>query len=183
MNKKINSSNCTFLVKDDSMKNGGTCDFVKWLRTENYSSWGCKGWYGDVNWIFINISTMVYAPGVPGANIAGVIGDHSITIDEFKLIHNIFKKYKGLDMLRMNKAEQDEWDARQKYYTEMFENYWANTTYENYIDDVVECLKTKYSVPSDKISQYLKSEEKTLKEQFEQRIMPGSTAYLLDLMW
>ena len=53
-------------------------------------------------------------PGMPGVGITPIICSHAVTLDEFMTIYNIFKQYEGLDTLRMNQKEQDEWNERIK---------------------------------------------------------------------
>ncbi len=59
---------------------------------------------------------------MPGVGIAPVIANHAITLDEFMTVYNIYKKYDGLDPLRMSKEEQREWNERYNL-CEQFENY------------------------------------------------------------
>ena len=77
-----------------------THPFWKWLREEGFHSWGRHGNYG-LPWVFINLNSMEYAPGMPGIRITSPIRNHAVTMEEFKTIWKIFRKYDGYDPLRM----------------------------------------------------------------------------------
>ncbi len=106
-----NGTSC-FLVKDRSLKNDMYADIYRWLRKEGFSSWGKKGYFSDVDWVYININSMTFAPGMPGISVTSVVGNHAITFDEFKKIYSIYKQYEGLDVLRLSAEEQLAWDVR-----------------------------------------------------------------------
>lgn len=110
--KRIGSGTSCFLVKDESLKLEWHAPLYEWLRNEGFVSWGRKGTFLDVDWIYINITSKVFAPGMPGVGITPVIANHAITLDEFMSIYNIYKKYDGLDPLRMTEEEQKEWISR-----------------------------------------------------------------------
>ena len=74
--------------------------FWTWLREEGFHSWGVHGNYG-MNWVFINLNSMEYAPGMPGIRLASPIREHAITMEEFKTIWQIYRKYDGLGPLVM----------------------------------------------------------------------------------
>ena len=74
--------------------------FWAWLREEGFRSWGYHGNYG-CDWVFINLNSMVYAPGVPGIRITFAIREHAITMDEFRTIWEIYRKYDGFGPLVM----------------------------------------------------------------------------------
>ena len=112
--RKIGTGSSCILVKDASLSQGWNAPLYQWLKDEGFVSWGRKGTYPGVDWIFINPTSKVFAPGMPGVGITSVICGHAITLDEFMTIYNIFKKYEGLDTLRMNQDEQNEWNARIK---------------------------------------------------------------------
>ena len=103
--RKINSGVGCFLVKDESLRDGWDAPLYQWLKDEGFQTWGRKGTFLGVDWIFININSKVYAPGVPGIGVAPVIGEHAITLDEFMTVYQIFKKYQGLPLLKMPKTE------------------------------------------------------------------------------
>lgn len=98
--RRINSGSACLLVKDDSLYEWRTAPFYNWLRDEGFIS-GRSGYSDNINWIFINITSKVYAHGKHGVGFAPVICNHAITIDEFKQIYYIYKKYEGLGTLQM----------------------------------------------------------------------------------
>ena len=51
-----------------------------------------KGYYNDIDWIYVNINNKRYAFGIPGIAITEQVGKHVITIKEFKIIYVIYKK-------------------------------------------------------------------------------------------
>ena len=104
--RKISSGTSCVLVKDQSLFDGWNAPLYKWLKDEGFISWGRKGVYSAGDWVFINLSSKVYAPGMPGVAVTSVIGKHAITLDEFMTIYQIFKKYEGLETLRMSERDQ-----------------------------------------------------------------------------
>lgn len=94
-----------FLVCDKSL---GDCEapFLNWLRSEGFSFGGYKGNYGCW-WVHINITRKQYAYGMPGQELAKAIGNHAITIDEFKTIYGIYKKYSGKGLFVFNSERFD----------------------------------------------------------------------------
>lgn len=87
-----------FLVCDKTLKDLDA-PFFRWLREEEcFSPAGYHGHYDSCPWIFINITRKQYAYGMPGASLAVPIGNHAITIDEFKTIYGIYKKYEGKEL-------------------------------------------------------------------------------------
>ena len=85
-----------FLVCDRSL---GTVDapFFQWLREEGFTFGGYHGNYG-CPWVHVNITRKQYAYGMPGVGLAEPLGNHAITIDEFKTVYNIYKKYEGKEL-------------------------------------------------------------------------------------
>ncbi len=96
-----------FLVCDRSL---GSCEapFMEWLRSEGFSFGGPHGNYGCW-WVHVNITRKIYAYGIPGTSLAQPIGNHAITIEEFKTIYSIFKKYSGKEVFVFN-AERFDYD-------------------------------------------------------------------------
>ncbi len=67
-------------------------EFWKWLRDEGFTMWHNHGHYNGCDWVFINLNSMVYAPGMPGIIIVPPIrGLNGISVEEFKTIWKIFK--------------------------------------------------------------------------------------------
>lgn len=88
-----------FLVSDESIKNlgdGKDCEFFNWLKSEGFNSAEIsKGFWSGVSWIYININKKQYVAGMPGIKVVEPIGNHAITINEFKTVFEIYKKYNG----------------------------------------------------------------------------------------
>ncbi len=76
--------------------------FDKWLHKEKFKCWQIKGYYcidpNENTWDFIDINSKTFAPAIPGIKVAEAIGNHAITIKEFKQIYHIYKKYEGKDL-------------------------------------------------------------------------------------
>ena len=85
-----------FLVCDKSLGEINA-PFLKWLREEGFTFSGYHGNYGCC-WAYANITRKEYAYGMPGVSLAKPLGNHAITIDEFKTIYEIYKKYEGKDL-------------------------------------------------------------------------------------
>ena len=96
-----------FLICDDSFRKSGS-PFVRFLASEGYTYGHNKGNYG-CPWLYVDITTKQFAYGMPGIGIVGVIGDHAITIEEFMVIFNIYKKYenKGLFVFHNERFDYD----------------------------------------------------------------------------
>ena len=74
-----------FLVCDKSLADC-KAPFFNWLQGEGFTFGGYHGNYGCW-WVHINITRKQYAYGMPGVSLALPIGNHAITIDEFKTIY------------------------------------------------------------------------------------------------
>lgn len=114
--KRISSGASCFLVKDNSLLIGWDAPIYKWLKSEGFSSWGRKGVYNNVDWVYINIYSKIFAPGMPGIPITSVVGDHAITFEEFLQIYKIYTRYSGLGTLCMNSEEQKARDEKMAKY-------------------------------------------------------------------
>ena len=67
-------------------------EFWKWLHDEGFTMWHNHGHYDGCEWVFINLNSMVYAPGMPGVKIVAPIRDlNGISTEDFKTIWEIFK--------------------------------------------------------------------------------------------
>ena len=95
-----------FLVQDESLRVASS-EFVNWLREEGFRSAYLKGCYG-CSWVFVSITCKTFAYGMPGIKIVQPVGNHAVTIDEFRTIYGIYKKYDGLEPLVFESAN----DAR-----------------------------------------------------------------------
>lgn len=105
MNKDFRGT-ATFLVKGDDIKNEWRSDFVLFLKDEGFKPWSSHGFYSNCDWMFINVNSKVYAPGMPGVQITEVVFNHAITIDEFKTIYNIYQEYNDLQPLIMKRKKE-----------------------------------------------------------------------------
>ena len=103
---KLKAGAACFLVKDasllrvsDGMRDSSiVVEFYDWLKANGYSP--CGGWWIGVDWVYINLNAKVYCPGMPGISIiSGVVGERCITAEEYKTIHEIYKKYEGKAIL------------------------------------------------------------------------------------
>lgn len=100
--KRISEANAAILVKDSSLKGNSYAEFYTYLKNEGFTLWKySKGYYEGIDWVFINIKSKAYAKGMPGVAITKVFCEHAVTIEEFKIIYEIFKKYEGKAVLEM----------------------------------------------------------------------------------
>jgi len=168
--RTIGAGHSCILVKDKSLLSGWGSPVYKWLYDHGFISWGVKGIYPGVDWVFVNIYSKVFAPGLRGYAVTSVVCDHAVTFEEFETIYNIYKKYEKLDTLNMSKEEQDahekKWtkirDEQKKYVTEL--------TYEKFFDEVKEKLAPElkpWCKTEEEVINYMKKEEKVIKEAYE----------------
>ena len=101
----FNKKGACFIVKDDSFVDFNESSFKKWLENEGFETWRYARWF-ETSWVYINIDTKLYSKGMEGIKLTNYVGCHAITIDEFKTIYYIFKKYEGMPLLQM-KAPDD----------------------------------------------------------------------------
>ncbi len=98
---EINYGNAAFLVRGKEVGEMNST-FWKWLSGKGYKPWKySKGFYENVDWAWINVNSKRYAHGMPGIQVAGFVGSHAITVDEFKVIIKILDKYEGKPPLQM----------------------------------------------------------------------------------
>ena len=95
----IGAGKAVILVREKGLGNGKH-PFWSWLLSEGFHSWLCHGNYG-MDWVFINLNSMTFAPGMPGIKVTSAIREHAITAEEFKTIWKIFMQYEGLPVLDM----------------------------------------------------------------------------------
>ncbi len=95
-NPRISDGTAAILVCDESLKSNDAL-FFTWLREEGFHSWGHHGNYGCW-WVYVNLESKLFAPGMPGIPITHPIGRHAITISEFYTIYSIFKQYEGKEV-------------------------------------------------------------------------------------
>lgn len=90
----ISDGTGAILVKDISLKGNPSADFMKYLRNEGFKMWSkSKGSYDGVDWVYVNLNSKRYAYGMPGIPVTNPFGNHAVTIDEFKVIYEIYRKY------------------------------------------------------------------------------------------
>jgi hypothetical protein len=97
MAKEVDNGTAYFLVHDEEyLKEKGNSQFVKWLYSEGFKTHELYSGYWDyVSAIYVNINNKTVAFGRPGIRLFEFIGNHAITVEEFKIIYNIYKKYDG----------------------------------------------------------------------------------------
>lgn len=95
--KDISLAGACFLIKDKDLLKGVESEIANWLEKEGFEL--CKGWWRGVDWIYININSKTYMGGMPGISVTTPVGGHAITIEEFKAIYSVFKKYEGKTVL------------------------------------------------------------------------------------
>lgn len=84
-----------FLVKDASLSDINA-EFFTWLREQGFRiGKPAKGHFDNVDWVYVNLNSKKYGPGMPGVALTEVISNHAVTLDEFKTIYDIYEKYKG----------------------------------------------------------------------------------------
>lgn len=103
--RKISSGTGAFLVCDFSLEDM-YCFFYSWLRVAGFKSWGHEGHWG-MPWVYVNLNSKIYAPGMPGIPITESICDHAITIEEFFTIYKIYEKYEGKERFVFYKERFD----------------------------------------------------------------------------
>ena len=178
--RKISTGASCLLVRDKSLLDGYAAPLYKWLEKEGFISWEKKGCYYDVDWVYINIYSKVYAPGIPGVPLTPVLGKHAITLDEFMTIYQIYKKYEGLSVMIMSAAEQKEWYERQAASMERHRLYWADMTFEKYCAEIESSLiKTCPGMSKDEALGYMEENMLWLKEMFRAQESPDQAAYYI----
>lgn len=92
------------IVYGDSIEHFSGTDLHKFLIEEGFDSWiHAKGY--PMNWVYVNMNSKVYAKGMPGINITPHLGNHAVTIDDFRTIYDIYRKNEGLSVLEMEPKE------------------------------------------------------------------------------
>lgn len=100
---EISAGSAAILVKDESLNSNPNAEFYTYLKEEGFTMWEhSKGFFDGVDWIYVNLNTKKIARGMPGIPVTAILGKHAVTIDEFKQIYRIFKKYEDKNTLEMN---------------------------------------------------------------------------------
>ena len=167
--KTIGAGHSCFLIKDESLLKGWDSPVYRWLWDKGFVTWGKKGVSQGVDWVFVNLYSKVFAPGLCGYKVTSVVCDHAVTFEEFEVIYNIFKKYEGLDVLMMAKEEQEEHDKKWNAIIEE-RKYVSELTYEKFFNEVKEKL-TEYledrHLTEEELIAYMKKEENVIIEAYE----------------
>lgn len=100
MVKKMGEGGAAIIVKDPSFRKFDETEFKRFLDNEGFEKWYYSKNF-ETTWVYVNINSKTYAKGMPGINVTAHLGHHAITIEEFKTIYNIYKKYEGLSVLVM----------------------------------------------------------------------------------
>ena len=82
--KKDFTDENTFLIK------GNLNDIIGYLSKNGFTKWSDKGYYNECNWVYVDLQTKIFAPGIPGIKITNVVFNHSITLNEFINIYEIY---------------------------------------------------------------------------------------------
>ena len=94
-NNSISAGAACFLVRDKRLGNSQHY-FFKWLKENGFKKWPQgHGWYNSVDWVYINLNSKIYNPGMSGIPITSTVCNHVITLKEFLQIYFIYKKYEG----------------------------------------------------------------------------------------
>ena len=97
--------------------------------------------------------------------------DHAVTLEEFEVIYNIFKKYEGLDVLMMTKEEQEEYDKKWNAIREEEIKYVSELTYEKFFNEVKEELALRLNdrcFTEEEVISYMMKQEEVIKEAYEE---------------
>ena len=168
--KTIGAGGSCFLIKDKRLLSGWGSPVYRWLWDHGFVTWGKKGVSQGVDWVFVNPYSKVFAPGLRGYRVTSVVCEHAVTLEEFEVIYNIFKKYKGLDVLMMNKEEQEEHDKKWNAIEENQRKYVSELTYEKFFNEVKEelakYLEDRCSTEEELIA-YMKKEERVIIEAYK----------------
>ncbi len=92
--KRMGRGGSCLVVKDKSLRldltgEWKTPEFILWLQERGFKKAFHHGWWDGVDWVFVDIYSKRYQPGMPGIKICQVLSDKKISINEFKTIYNI----------------------------------------------------------------------------------------------
>lgn len=103
--KENSKGTAYFLVHDINLKNAycGNDSFFNWILEEGFTIHNLfSGTWMTVTALYVNINCKTIALGMPGIRLFEPIGCHAITVDEFKTIYEIYKKYEGKEPFVFN---------------------------------------------------------------------------------
>ena len=96
--KLLNKGTSCFLVR--FTKDNENEKLLKYLKENNYNWVNISSSIPRGQWYFINLNTRMCIVGRIGiAQVSEVVGNHAISVDEFIIIAEIYKKYEGLKFL------------------------------------------------------------------------------------
>lgn len=78
----------------------GNKTFISYLQDEGFEKWSKSKYYPSVDWLYVNLNSKRYAFGIPGIPVTKPFGNHAVTIDEFKVIYEIYRKYEDKLVLK-----------------------------------------------------------------------------------
>ena len=93
------------LVCDDSQELGKLAELLHEDGFNCSRHMGCyplglpMGHKLSCNWIFVAMNTKTFAWGAPGIKQGTLLYEHGVTVEEFKQIWEIFKKYQDKDLM------------------------------------------------------------------------------------
>lgn len=146
-----------FLVKDESLKDINA-PFYVWLRDNGFKHAWHKGHYDVCDWVFVNITHKLFAYGMPGIKVVNAIGNHAITIEEFKTIFEIYAKYCGLDLMVFSHEEAERLKAQEEKTKEAHRRLCETITFEDFESEVTDGFFRRVE-RTPEAEAYLKSEE------------------------
>ena len=180
----ISTGTACFLVKDGSLHEKYHAPFYTWLQDQGYTLWpGSRGYSEQTDWVYVNLNSRLFCPGIPGIPVTQPVGGHAITTCEFKAIHTLFAKYSHLPPLAMSEpaplpaAEQDKDQKKREEVLAELKEYWSGMTPEKYRKLVRKDLKTRLGFLSPKeLDTYLE-------EAYKRQRTAEDTAFWLWQMW
>lgn len=175
---------CILIRDKDLLGERGTA-FREYLNKEGFQIWSrSKGVYDGVDWIYVNLNSKCYANGIPGASVTAMIGNHAVTLEEFKIIYRIFKKYEGLEVLMFSKKEQEDRHRKIQEADAANKKFWEEMNFEKYLSLLKLLLADSLRFLSEaELSDYIESEVKYIKQMYDERFSPYQVAYGLFMMW
>ena len=162
--RRISTGASCFLIKDERLKKDWyNTPIYAYLKENGFKAQEGSYSFEGIDWLYVNIYSKVFAKGRGGIALTKVVGDHAITFEEFKTIYDIFKKYEGLTVLKMNEQEQNEFEEYLRRIEEephpINQFIYLPEDFEEYKQKVRECLHVmvKAYTPEDvdkKMSEY-----------------------------